>query len=101
MKTASAPSQLPFAPRPFLSELFSSWMLRVADANCVSLQELMLGFQSRHPHVPCPNMLDWGLTHAFVEAMARFSRTPIGTLKPSICDRVCGKRTVPSSCASE
>jgi hypothetical protein len=57
MKTASAPSQLPFAPRPFINELFSSWMLRIADANCVSLQELMLGFQSSHPDVPCPNSL--------------------------------------------
>lgn len=79
MKTASAPSQLPFAPRPFTNELFS-WMLRVADANCVSLQELMLGFQCRHPDVPCPNSLDWGLPTAFLQAMASFCRTPIATL---------------------
>ena len=80
MKTASAPSQLPFAPRPFINELFSSWMLRIADANCVSLQELMLGFQCRHPDVPCPNSLDWGFSPAFLKAMARFCRTPISTL---------------------
>jgi TniQ len=80
MKPASAPSQLPFAPRPFINELFSSWMLRIADANCVSLQELMLGFQSSHPNVPCPNSLDWGFTPAFSKAMARFCRTPIGAL---------------------
>src|SRR6266566_3510991 len=80
MKTASAPSQLPFAPRPFINELFSSWMLRIADANCVSLQELMLGFQCRHPDVPCPNSLDWGFPPAFLKAMARFCRTPIGTV---------------------
>ncbi len=80
MKTASAPSQLPFAPRPFINELFSSWMLRIADANCVSLQELMLGFQCRHPDIPCPNSLDWGFSPAFLKAMARFCRTPISTL---------------------
>ena len=80
MKTASAPFQLPFAPRPLINELFSSWMLRVADANCVSLQELMLGFQCRHPDVPCPNSLDWGLPPAFLKAMAWFCRTSIGTL---------------------
>ena len=80
MKTASAPSQLPFVPRPFINELFSSWMLRIADANCVSLQELKLGFQCRHPDVPCPNSLDWGFSPAFLKAMARFCRTPISTL---------------------
>jgi hypothetical protein len=80
MNTATAPSQLPFAPRPFAEELFSSWMLRVANANCVSLQELVLGFQSRHPDVPGPNVLDWGLPDGFLKAISRFSRTPIGTL---------------------
>jgi len=80
MKTASAPSQLPFAPRPFKNELFSSWMLRIAYANCVSLQELMVGFQCRHPEVPCPNSLDWGFSPTFLKAMARFCRTPISAL---------------------
>jgi len=55
-------------------------MLRIADANCVSLQELMLGFQCRHPDIPCPNSLDWGFSPAFLKAMARFCRTPISTL---------------------
>src|SRR5260370_25946208 len=80
MNTATAPSQLPFVPRPFAEELFSSWMLRVANANCVSLQELVLGFQSRHPDVPGPNVLDWCLPDGFLKAISRFSRTPIGTL---------------------
>jgi hypothetical protein len=80
MKTASAPFQLPFAPRPLTNELFSSWMLRVADANCGSLQELMLGFQRRQPDVPCPNSLDWGFPPTFLKAMAWFCRTSIGTL---------------------
>ena len=81
MSAASAPSQLPFAPRPFPNELFSSWMLRIADANCISLQELMFGFQSCHPDVPCPNSLDWGFSTAFLKAMARFCRAPAGTLR--------------------
>jgi TniQ len=59
MKTASAPSQLPFAPRPLPNELFSSWVLRIAHANCVSPEELMLGFQCRHSDLPSLSSLDW------------------------------------------
>ena len=81
MSAASAPSQLPFAPRPFPNELFSSWMLRIANANCISLQELMFGFRSCHPDVLCPNTLDWGFSTAFLNAMARFCRAPAGTLR--------------------
>jgi hypothetical protein len=81
MTTATAPSQLPFAPRPFAQELFSSWMLRVATANCVSLQELMLGLQSRHPDAEFPNVLDWSLPRGFLKAMSRFGRTPMRTLQ--------------------
>src|ERR1700692_2097541 len=56
-------------------------MLRIADANCISLQELMFGFQSCHPDVPCPNSLDWGFSTAFLKAMAQFCRAPAGTLR--------------------
>jgi hypothetical protein len=78
---ATAPPQLPFAPKPFAQELFSSWMLRIAGVNCVSLQELILGLQSRHPHAPSPNLLDWGLPPGFLTAMSQFSGTPIRTLQ--------------------
>jgi hypothetical protein len=81
MSAAFAPPQLPFTPRPFRNELFSSWVLRIADANCISLQELMLGFQSCHPEVLCPNSLDWGFSTEFLKAMARFCRAPAGTLR--------------------
>lgn len=81
MNTATAPSQLPFTPKPFAEELFSSWMLRLAHANCVSLYELMLGFQSSNPDVPCPSVLDWSLPDGFLRAISRFSRTPIGALQ--------------------
>jgi hypothetical protein len=80
MNTASAPAQLPFAPRPFAHELFSSWLMRIADANCVSLEELMLGFQARHPEIPCPSSLDWDLSRSFLKAMGQFSRTRVGAL---------------------
>ena len=80
MKTASAPSQLPFAPRPLPNELFSSWVLRIAHANCVSPEELMLGFQCRHSDLPSLSSLDWGLPLAFLNAMATFSRTSVSSL---------------------
>ncbi len=81
MKTASAPSQLPFAPRPISNELFSSWLLRVAGANCVSLRELLLGFQSSYPNIPCSSSLDLRFAPAFLKAMTRFCRTPIRRLQ--------------------
>jgi hypothetical protein len=55
-------------------------MLRIAHANCVSLQELVLGFQCRHPELSIPDPLDWGFPPAYLKAMARFSRTPISKL---------------------
>src|SRR6266851_3920502 len=81
MTTASAPSQLPFTSRPFRNELFSSWLLRIAAANFVSLDELMLGFQSRYSEVPCPYSLDWGFHPQFPKLMARFCRTSERTLR--------------------
>ena len=81
MITASAPSQLPFTPKPFRNELFSSWMLRVAAANFVSLDELMLGFQFNYPEVPFPYSLDWGFHPKFPMVMARFCRTSERTLR--------------------
>jgi hypothetical protein len=56
-------------------------MLRIADANCIALQELMFGFQSCYPDVLCPNSLDRGFSTAFLKAMARFCRAPAGTLR--------------------
>jgi hypothetical protein len=81
MNAASAPAELPFAPRPFAHELFSSWLMRIADANCVSLEELMLGFECRYPKVPWAEPLDWNLSPPFLKAMARFCRTSVRTLR--------------------
>ena len=64
MSTTFAPAQLPIAPRPVSSELFSSWMLRVASGNCISLWELFEAVGSKYseafalnhsifPFLPC------------------------------------------------
>jgi hypothetical protein len=81
MIDAIAPAQLPLAPRPLPSELFSSWLLRVAGANCVSLDELLHGFHSSYPTAPCPESLDLGLQLSFLQAIARFCRVPIATIQ--------------------
>ena len=81
MKSGWAPDQLPFAPRPLAGELVSSWLLRVAAANYVSLRELLLGFQIRNLTVPCPALLDLGLPPTFLKAMARFCRVTASRLQ--------------------
>ena len=81
MIEAIAPAQLPLAPRPLPTELVSSWLLRVAGANCVSLDELLHGFHSSYPTVPYPESLDLGLQPSFLQAIARFCRVPIATIQ--------------------
>ena len=80
MITTHAPAQLPFGPKPFRNELCSSWLLRLASANCVSLEELLLGFEARYPSTPCTISLDLNLEPEFLASMARFSRVPATTL---------------------
>src|SRR5258708_12450983 len=80
MIVAQAPLQLPFAPKPFRRELFSSWLLRVAAANCVTLDELLAGFQASYPSAPYAFSLDVNLDDGFLIFMARFSRVPFRTL---------------------
>lgn len=79
--TASSPAQLPFVPRPFPQELFSSWLLRVARANCVSLEELTLGFHSAYPKAARRSSLDTGLDAEFLKFLAHFCRLPVATLR--------------------
>ena len=81
MIEAIAPARLPLAPRPLPTELFSSWLLRVAGANCVSLDELLHGFHFSYPTAPCPESLDLGLQPSFLQAIARFCRVPIATIQ--------------------
>jgi hypothetical protein len=80
MFTAVAPLQLPFSPRPFSQELLSSWLLRVAAANCVSLNELLVGFELRNRRLEFEGTIDYRLTESTVEALAVFCRTPVRTI---------------------
>jgi hypothetical protein len=80
MIVAQAPLQLPFAPKPFRRELFSSWLLRLAAANCVTLDELLAGFQASYPSAPYAFSLDVNLDDGLLRFMARFSRGPSTTL---------------------
>jgi hypothetical protein len=75
-----APLQLPFAPKPFRGELFSSWLLRLAGANFVPLDELLSGLQARYPSAPYALSLDVDLDEGFLLSMARFSRISVRTL---------------------
>lgn len=81
MTLASAPPQLPFAPRPIPAELFSSWLLRVAAANCVSLAELLDGLHSRYPEVPYVQSLDLCLPPVFLKALSAFCRVTVQKLQ--------------------
>jgi hypothetical protein len=76
-----APLQLPFAPKPFRGELFSSWLLRLAGANFVPLDELLSGLQARYPSAPYALSLDVDLDEGFLLSMARFSRISVRTLR--------------------
>jgi hypothetical protein len=81
MSTTFAPAQLPIAPRPVPSELFSSWMLRVASANCISLLELLEAFEFNYPEIPGLQSLDLCLPPSFLQSIARFCRVPVGRLQ--------------------
>ena len=79
MSLMVAPEKLPFAPRPYSTELLSSWLLRVAAANLVSLRELLDGFESRYGRILSNELIDYGIPHEAVAALAQFCRvTPAG-----------------------
>jgi LSD1 subclass zinc finger protein len=82
MIVAQAPLQLPFAPKPFRRELFSSWLLRLAAANCVTLEELLAGLQASYPLAPYALSLDVNLDDGFLRFIVRFSRVPPRRLGP-------------------
>jgi len=71
-----APAKLPFAPRPYSAELLSSWLLRVAAANLVSLWELLDGFESRYGQVLNNFPIDYSIPDAAVAALAQFCWIP-------------------------
>jgi len=81
MSFACAPAQLPIAPRPVPSELFSSWILRVASGNCISLRELLEAVESIYPEAHAIESLDLSLPPSFLRALSRFCRVPVRTLQ--------------------
>jgi hypothetical protein len=80
MTGTHAPAQLPLVPKPLKTELFSSWLLRVAAENHVSLYELIDGFTSSYPGIPLPRSLDRAIDRDFLQGFAKFSRVHIHTL---------------------
>jgi len=80
MTDTHAPAQLPFVPRPLKTELFSSWLLRVAAENHVSVYELISGFTSVYPGIPLPCSLDRAIDRDFLRAFSQFSRVHFHTL---------------------
>jgi hypothetical protein len=81
MRITCAPAHLPFAPRPLSSELFSSWLLRVAAANCITLDELMDGFESRYPGATSQS-LDFNLPSPLLQSISTFCRVSVDTIMP-------------------
>ena len=82
MSAACAPPRLKLAPRPLSAELLSSWLLRVAAANYVTLVELLAGFESRYPDcLPHGHLLDCSLPQAYLEALSFFCRVPLASLQ--------------------
>jgi hypothetical protein len=80
MIIAQAPLQLPFAPKPFRRELFSSWLLRLAAANCVTLDELLAGFEASYPSASSAFSIDLNLEDSFLKPLACSSRIPFKRL---------------------
>lgn len=76
-----APAQLPLTPRPIPQELFSSWLLRVAAANCTTLDELLDGFEARYSCLPGLPSLDFGLTPLFLQSISIFCRAPVARIR--------------------
>ena len=75
------PSQLPIAPRPIPTELLSSWLLRVAAANQISLRELLDAFECQHGSVLTNELMDYAIPPAAVRALSRFCRVEPGTVR--------------------
>jgi hypothetical protein len=74
MSVVVAPAELPFAPRPRAAELLSSWLMRVAAANLISLRELLDGFEERYGDVLSNVPIDYAIPEAAVAALSQFCR---------------------------
>jgi hypothetical protein len=82
MSSVFAPAQLPLAPKPLPDELLSSWLLRLAAANAISLLELLDGLRWRYPHSLHPGqLLDYSVPEATLQALSLFGRAPLSKLR--------------------
>jgi hypothetical protein len=82
MKLAFAPAQLPVAPRPHPDEVLSSWLLRTAAANAISLGELLDGLHLRYPEAwLIGRMLDYSVPEVTLQALSHFTRVPLLRLR--------------------
>ena len=63
------------------SELLSSWLLRVAAANLISLRELRDGLESRYGPVLTNVPIDYGVPEAAVMALSKFCRVTPKTIR--------------------
>src|SRR5271165_1756243 len=72
---AFIPEVLPIAPPPIAGELISSWLLRVAFANGLTLAQLVQGIEARFPEVPLRGaFIDHQLSASARSALAKFLR---------------------------
>jgi hypothetical protein len=76
-----APVQLPFVPRPISTELLSSWLLRVAGANLISLRELLNGLECQYGPVLTNVPIDYGVPEELVRALSHFCRVSPKTIR--------------------
>jgi hypothetical protein len=81
MSSFCAPARLPITARPVPSELFSSWILRVASRNFISLRELLEATQSIYPEALAAQSLDHSIPLLFLRAISRFCRVPVRTIQ--------------------
>jgi hypothetical protein len=76
-----APAKLPLASRPIPEESLSSWLLRVAAANYLTLAELLDGLESRYPGASNSQSLDFNIQPLFLDAISAFCRVPVDKIR--------------------
>jgi hypothetical protein len=79
---AFVPEVLPIAPPPIAGELISSWLLRVAFANGLTLAQLVQGIEARFPEVLLRGaFVDDQLSPSARAALAKFLRVTEDNVK--------------------
>jgi len=81
MNAAFAPAQLPIAPKPLPNELISSWLLRTAAANAISLAQLLDALCLHYPAAGFCGQLDYSVPEATLRALSHFTRVHLISLR--------------------